>query len=58
VTRVTVTRIFPNCPRYIHTMKLVEHSAFAPRPDYEPPRPGWKDAPEFKDALPARDLRR
>ena len=57
VTRVTATRIFPNCPRYIHTMKLVEHSAFAPRPEHTPPRPGWKDAPEFRDALPARDLR-
>jgi predicted pyridoxine 5'-phosphate oxidase superfamily flavin-nucleotide-binding protein len=57
VTRVAATQIFPNCPRYIHTMNLVEHSAFAPRPDYQPPRPGWKDSPDFRDALPRKDLR-
>ena len=29
VVRVTAERIFPNCPRYIHKMQLVEHSAYA-----------------------------
>jgi predicted pyridoxine 5'-phosphate oxidase superfamily flavin-nucleotide-binding protein len=57
VTRVAATRIFPNCPRYVPTMKLVEHSVYAPRPDHEPPRPDWKDDPRFRDALPDRDLR-
>ena len=55
VTRVAVEAIFPNCPRYIHTMELVEHSKFAPRENYEPPRPDWKDNPNFRDALPAKD---
>jgi hypothetical protein len=57
VTRVAATRIFPNCPRYIHAMQMVELSPFAPRPDYEPPRPAWKDNPDYRDALPKRDLR-
>lgn len=55
VIRVTATQIFPNCPRYIHKMRLVEHSAYAPRPDYKPPVPAWKTFDVFRDALPARD---
>jgi uncharacterized protein len=55
IVRVTAERIFPNCPRYIHRMQLIEHSAHAPRPDYEPPVPAWKTFDEFRDALPARD---
>jgi predicted pyridoxine 5'-phosphate oxidase superfamily flavin-nucleotide-binding protein len=30
--RVSALRIFPNCPRYIHKMQLVEESVYAPRP--------------------------
>ena len=55
VVRVTATQIFPNCPRYIHKMQLVEHSAYAPRPDYTPPVPAWKTFDSFRDSLPARD---
>ena len=55
IVRVTATRIFPNCPRYIHKMKLVEHSVYSPRPDYTPPVPVWKTFDSFRDALPARD---
>ena len=55
VVRVTVERIFPNCPRYIHKMQLVEESAHSPRPGYTPPVPAWKTFDVFKDALPARD---
>jgi len=55
MVRVTAGRIFPNCPRYLHKMKLVEHSAFAPRPGYTPPVPAWKTFDVFRDALPARD---
>lgn len=50
--RVKAERIFPNCPRYIHRMKVVEHSVFAPRADYKPPVPGWKEMPVFRDHLP------
>jgi predicted pyridoxine 5'-phosphate oxidase superfamily flavin-nucleotide-binding protein len=55
IIRVTAERIFPNCPRYIHKMQLVEDSVFAPRPDYTPPVPAWKTFDVFKDALPPRD---
>jgi uncharacterized protein len=55
IVRVAATRIFPNCPRYIHKMQLVEHSVYAPRADYTPPVPAWKTFDAFRDALPARD---
>ncbi|MEY2516583.1 MAG: uncharacterized protein QOJ89_3941, partial [bacterium] len=31
VVRVKVQRVFPNCPRYIHRMALVERSPYVPR---------------------------
>lgn len=55
VVRVKAERIFPNCPRYIHRMQLLEHSVYAPRPDYEAPQPDWKSSPNFRDALPKRE---
>lgn len=53
--RVTAEKIFPNCPRYIHKMQLVEHSVYAPKANYTPPVPAWKTFDVFRDALPARD---
>jgi predicted pyridoxine 5'-phosphate oxidase superfamily flavin-nucleotide-binding protein len=55
IVRVTAERIFPNCPRYIHKMKLIEHSAYAPRPEYTPPVPSWKTSATFCEYLPERD---
>lgn len=55
IVRITATKIFPNCPRYIHNMQLIEHSVYSPRPDYIPPVPAWKSFDSFRDALPARD---
>jgi hypothetical protein len=55
IVRVTAEKIFPNCPRYLHKMQLVEHSAYAPRANYTPPVPAWKTFEVFQDALPDRD---
>jgi predicted pyridoxine 5'-phosphate oxidase superfamily flavin-nucleotide-binding protein len=55
VVRVRATGIFPNCPRYIHRMQLVEESVHSPRPHHTPPVPAWKTFEVFRDALPARD---
>ena len=54
IVRVQAAQIFPNCPRYVHRMQVVEQSAYAPRPDYTPPEPGWKKMEHFRDALPKR----
>jgi predicted pyridoxine 5'-phosphate oxidase superfamily flavin-nucleotide-binding protein len=55
IVRVRAEAIFPNCPRYIHRMKLVEHSAYAPCQGHTPPIPKWKQFPEFRNALPPGD---
>ena len=55
VVRVRATQVFPNCPRYIHRMALLERSRFVPRPDRKPPIPEWKRADWASDVLPAGD---
>jgi predicted pyridoxine 5'-phosphate oxidase superfamily flavin-nucleotide-binding protein len=52
VVRVRAEHIFPNCPRYIHRMPLVEVSAYAPAPGHVPPVPAWKQMDAFRDYLP------
>jgi hypothetical protein len=51
---VTAEAIFPNCPRYVPTMQLVEPSIYAPRAGYEPPEPAWKSFDAFKDCVHPR----
>ena len=55
IVRVHATQVFPNCPRYIHRMALVERSRFVPRADHEPPVPDWKQTEWACDVLPAGD---
>ena len=55
IVRVRATQIFPNCPRYVHRMALVERSRFVPRTGVETPVPAWKRADWACDVLPARD---
>jgi predicted pyridoxine 5'-phosphate oxidase superfamily flavin-nucleotide-binding protein len=60
IVRVAVREVFPNCPRYIHKMELVERSRFVPRPaERETPVPGWKRADWMPpEALPEGDAAR
>jgi uncharacterized protein len=55
VVRVRATEVFPNCPRYIHRMALVERSRYVPRADGEAPIPEWKRSAWACDVLPAGD---
>jgi len=48
IVRVTARAIFPNCPRYIPKMTLVEPSAYVPQPDCDPVEPAWKGFDLFK----------
>jgi hypothetical protein len=52
VVRVAVREVFPNCPRYIHKLDLVERSRFVPRPGVETPVPDWKRNDWAVDVLP------
>ena len=55
LVRVTPREIFSNCPRYIHQMKLVERSRFAPTGACATPVPGWKKGDWVQDVLPSDD---
>ncbi len=59
VVRVRAERIFPNCPRYVHRMRVVEPSPFVPHTGQAAPVPQWKRMDAFRDVLarddPARD---
>ena len=55
VVRVHVHRLFPNCPRYIHRMELVERSPYVPRHGIKPPVPEWKLGELAEGVLPADD---
>jgi uncharacterized protein len=55
VVRVRATQVFPNCPRYIHRMALIERSRFVPETGRESPIPDWKRADWACDVLPSGD---
>ena len=52
VVRISATEIFPNCPRYIHKMELVERSRFVPHAGAKTPQPEWKSADWARDVVP------
>lgn len=55
VVRVRATQVFPNCPRYIHRMALVERSRFVPHAGSDAPVPDWKRSAWACDVLPSGD---
>ena len=52
VVRVAVREVFPNCPRYIPKMDLVEPSRFVPQAGQVAPIPEWKQSEWACDVLP------
>lgn len=58
IVRVAVTRVFSNCPRYIHKFSLVERSAFVPHVGRTTPVANWKKSDWAKDVLPENDSAR
>jgi predicted pyridoxine 5'-phosphate oxidase superfamily flavin-nucleotide-binding protein len=54
IVRVTARAIFPNCPRYIPGMQLIEPSIYTPRAGSEAPEPAWKNFTDFKDCVHPR----
>jgi len=54
IVRVRATAIFPNCPRYIPKLQLVDQSEYTPQPGSDAVEPAWKSFPEFKDVIHPR----
>lgn len=54
LVRVTPTDIFPNCPRYIPHLQMVEPSIYTPLADAAPVEPRWKSFDDFADVVPPR----
>ena len=52
VVVISAVRVYPNCPRYIHRMALVERSAYVPHAEAPPPEPSWKREDWARDVLP------
>jgi uncharacterized protein len=52
IVRVAISEVFPNCPRYIHKMQLVERSIYVPRQGCHTPSPDWKSNEWVQDVLP------
>ena len=52
--KVTPVDIFPNCPRYIPNLQLVEPSPYLPAADAAPLEPRWKSFEIFADVVPPR----
>ncbi len=55
--RVSVDRVFPNCPRYIHRMERAEPAPHVPRPGVPTPPAEWKSADWARNVLPRRARR-
>jgi len=51
IVEVAVTHVFPNCPRYIPHMEMVEPSRHIPKPDEDQPTPAWKEIPPIAELL-------
>lgn len=54
IVRVRAREVFPNCPRYIHKLRLVERSRFVPAGGRKTPSPAWKRM--VKDTLGSETL--
>jgi predicted pyridoxine 5'-phosphate oxidase superfamily flavin-nucleotide-binding protein len=58
IVRVRAREVFPNCPRYIHKMQLVQRSRFVPKEACDTPVPAWKKGDWVSDVLPEKDRAR
>lgn len=51
VVEVKVRHVYPNCPRYIPHMELVEPSRHLPKAGEDQPTPAWKKIPPIAELL-------
>lgn len=58
VARVRVTKLWINCPRYVHRYQRVAASRYVPRADARAPLAVWKRLEAVQDVLPPQDVGR
>ena len=51
VVRMQIEYVFPNCPRYLPSLKFCEESIYTPRPGHKAPTPEWKTRGYIKEVL-------
>lgn len=56
IVRVAITKLFVNCPRYIHRYQKLGDSVYVPKAGCATPPAKWKRIDAFGDALPERDV--
>ena len=54
MVRVKARAIFPNCPRYIPKLQLIEASPYLPAAGVDALEPAWKGFDDFKDVVHPR----
>jgi predicted pyridoxine 5'-phosphate oxidase superfamily flavin-nucleotide-binding protein len=55
MVRVSVTELWPNCPRYVHRYSKVQASRYVPRTLCTTPLAGWKRIDMLQEDLPRQD---
>ena len=58
VVRVKLTKLWINCPRYIHRHQRIESSRYVPRAGSHTPLAVWKRLDGVQDVLPPKDVGR
>lgn len=58
LVRVAVTKVWVNCPRYVHTYRKEHASKYVPAADRETPQALWKRIDLLQDVLPTGDAAR
>ncbi len=58
IIRVTLSKLWVNCPRYLPKLQKVSDSVHIPRPDSQTPFAPWKRIDGLQDVLPAKDAGR
>lgn len=51
IVEVTVAHVYPNCPRYVPQMEMVERSRHVPQAGQDQPVPAWKEIPPIAEVL-------
>ena len=55
VVRVKLSKLWINCPRYIHKMHQVEQNRYVPKEGETTPLASWKHIDLVQDVLPPKD---